>query len=319
MVEVIDERQLRDLVSVNADALAVVEEGFALLSRGEVTIAPIMGIEIPAHNGAMDAKTAYVRGWESFVVKISTRFFDNPSRGLPSGNGLMAVIDSQTGQTRAVLLDNGYLTTVRTALAGALAARHLACHEVDTVGVIGAGSQARWQLRALRLVRDFRRVLVWSRDRRHRRDYADAMGRELEREVVAVDTPEQAVREAQVVVSTTPATSPLIEAAWLHPGLHVTAMGADAAHKNEIDPRLLAGVDVLACDLNSQCLVRGELHHAARAGLISGDHPATELGDIIDGNRPGRESADQTTICDLTGVGVQDTAIARHAMARLSG
>lgn len=319
MVRVIDEKQLRDLVGMDSDALAAVEDGFARLGRGEVTIPPIMGIEIPEHNGAMDAKAAYVHGWDVFAVKVSTRFFDNPARGLPSGSGLMTLIDSTSGAIRAVLLDNGYLTTVRTALAGALAAKYLAPERIATVGVIGAGSQAAWQLRALPLVRAFRRVLVWSRNAERSRDYATTMSRELDRQVVAVDSPEQAVVEAQLLITTTPATAPLIPASWLHPGLHITAMGSDAAHKNELEPALLGAADILACDLNSQCLLRGELHHAARAGVIGGEHPARELGDIINASVPGRTAAEQTSICDLTGVGVQDTAIARHALARLTG
>ena len=283
---------------------------------GEVTLPPILGLEIPDANGAADAKAAYVRGWDRFAIKVSTRFFDNPRIGLPSAGGMMAVLDAGTGRVEAVLLDNGYLTTVRTALAGALAARHLAPERVATVGVLGAGGQARWQLRALRLVRDFRRVFVYGRDPERAGDCAREMAAELDCDVTVAETAEAAVRGADVVVTTTPATAPLLRAEWLGPGQHVTAMGSDAGHKNELEPAALAAADVLVCDAVAQCRERGELHHALAAGALPNADGVRELGAIVAGTVAGRENEDQITVADLTGVGVQDTAIARLALGR---
>lgn len=317
MTIVVTERELRQCVDVESEALQVVEDGFARLGRGEVTIPPILGLEIPEKNGAADVKAAYVKGWDSFAIKLSTRFFDNFKLGLASGSGMMALLDSETGRPRAILLDNGYLTTVRTALAGALAARYLAPAGVRTVGVIGAGSQARWQARALALVRSFERVLVFSRSEDHAEAYAEEMPGELNVPVETVSEPEALVRSSDVVLTTTPATEPLVQAQWLRPGMHVTAMGSDAPHKNELHPEVLGRADVLACDLKAQCLIRGELRHAVEAGVLSESAEIRELGAIIAGKAPGRETESQITVCDLTGVGVQDTAIARFAMDRV--
>lgn len=317
MTTVVTRDELTRCVGVDADALAVVEDGFARLGRGEVTIPPIMGLEIPEKNGAADVKAAYVSGWDSFAVKLSTRFFDNPERGLPSGSGLMALLDADTGRPRALLLDDGYLTTVRTALAGALAAKYLAREAVDTVGVVGTGSQARWQLSALALVCDFRQVLVFGRDMDAAEAYAEQMSSELDVPVSVAGDAASLVQASDVVVTTTPATEPVIRAEWLHPGVHVTAMGSDAAHKNELAPAVLGAADVLVCDLKAQCEARGELRHAQRAGVIAASEPVTELGSLVNGRARGRTGDDDITVCDLTGVGVQDTAIARYAMERV--
>lgn len=317
MPMVVTERELRQCVDLNLDALQAVADGFARLGRGEVTIPPILGLEVPEKNGAADVKAAYVSGWDSFAIKLSTRFFDNHKLGLPSGSGMMALLDSGTGRPRAILLDNGYLTTVRTALAGALAARYLAPDRVRTVGVIGAGSQARWQARALALVRNFDRVLVYSRSADRAEIFAEELPRELDVPVEAVEELEDLVRSSDVVLTTTPATEPLVQAQWLRPGMHVTAMGSDAPHKNELHPEVLRRADVLVCDLKAQCLIRGELRHAVEAGVLSENAEVRELGAIISGGSRGREDENQITVCDLTGVGVQDTAIARMAMERV--
>lgn len=314
MVTVVTESELRHCVTADAEALAIVEDGFARLGRGEATIPPIMGLEIPEKNGAADVKAAYVSGWEAFAIKISTRFFDNPRRGVPSGSGMMTLLDADTGQPRAILLDNGYLTTVRTALAGALAAKYLAPQRVATVGVIGAGSQARWQVAALRLVRPFDRVVVYGRDAERATRYVQEMADGLGVPVEAVDSAEALAQASDVIVTTTPATKPLLEGGWLRPGTHVSAMGSDAAHKNELAPSVFAVADVVACDLRDQCLQRGELRHAVAAGTVTQDHPAVELGALVNGGAPGRSDDQQITVCDLTGVGIQDTAIARYAL-----
>ncbi len=317
MMLIATESQLRECVELDADGLAAVEDGFARLDRGEADIPTIMGLEIPAKNGAADVKAAYVEGWDGFAIKISTRFFDNPERGLPSGSGMMTLFDSDTGQPRAVLPDNGYLTTVRTALAGALAAKYLARERLGTVAVIGAGSQARWQVEALALVRDFERVRVYSRDAGRAQAYVDDMAERLGKPVEAADSAEASVRGADVVITTTPAREPVVYADWLESGAHVTAMGSDAAHKNELEPAVLARADVLVCDLESQCRVRGELHHALQADALNSSNQVRELGTIVNGRIAGRENDAQISVCDLTGVGVQDTAIARLAVSRL--
>ena len=316
-IRIVTEAELRAAMALDLTAVEVVERAFAALAADGVVMPPILSMDLPAVNAEVDVKTAYIPGFDGFAIKVSPGFFDNPALGLPSLNGLMILFSAKTGLVEAVFLDNGYLTDIRTAAAGAVAARHLAHTEVETAGVIGTGVQARLQIRAAHLVRPFTRVLVHGRDPARAAacaaDLAAALGIAAE---VAPDA-ETLVRKAQLVVTATPARTPLIDAAWLHPGLHITAMGADQPGKSEIAPAALAAADLYVCDRVNQCETAGELEAARAVGLLTGITPP-ELGAIVAGQHPGRASQTDVTICDLTGTGAQDTAIASHA-ARVLG
>ncbi|HSM58381.1 MAG TPA: cyclodeaminase [Candidatus Sulfomarinibacteraceae bacterium] len=310
MVLILTEPQLRRCIGVNHEALDAVADGFNRLAAGQATMPPIMRLDVAEHNGEVDVKTAYLQGLDGFAVKLSSGFFNNHKLGLPSLSGLMILLSARTGFPQALLLDNGYLTDVRTGMAGALAARHLAPEQVSTAGVIGAGAQARYQMRALQLVRDFKRVLVYSRTPQNTRQYAEEMAASLERPVEPVASAEAVVRHSDVVVTTTPAKDPYLRAEWLHPGLHITAMGSDAEEKQELHPDVFRRAGLIVCDRKSQALRLGELHHAHDAGALPSQDQIIELGQLTSGELAGRQSSEQITICDLTGTGVQDTAIA---------
>jgi ectoine utilization protein EutC len=315
-ITILTEAEIRRCVALDTDALDAVAEGFTKLAAGEATVPPILRVDVPANNGEVDVKTAYVHGLDSFAIKIAAGFFDNRQLGLPTGSGMMVLVSAVTGRPEAVLLDNGYLTDVRTGIAGALAARHLARQQIATAGVIGSGMQARYQIRALRLVRDFQRLLVYGINPAEVDEYAAEMAAEPGIEVITAGSAEAVVRESDVVVTTTPSHTPVIMADWLHPGLHITCMGSDSEHKQEIDAAVFGRVDRIVCDRKAQCFRLGELHHALAAGVIREDSPIDELGELTSGSKPGRQSDDAITICDLTGVGVQDTAIALLAYRR---
>ena len=161
---ILTEADLRRIVPLDADAVACVEEAFAALATRPVSMPPILRLDIPEHRGEVDVKTAYVPGLDGFAIKISPGFFDNPKLGLPSLNGLMVLFSAKTGLVEALLLDNGYLTDVRTAAAGAVAAKHLARPDAAVATVLGAGVQARLQLKALTLVRPITQARIWARD-----------------------------------------------------------------------------------------------------------------------------------------------------------
>jgi ectoine utilization protein EutC len=310
---ILTEAELRRCVTLDAEVVDAIADAFNALASGRVVMPSILHMGLPEANGEVDVKTAYVPGLASFAIKVSPGFFDNPKRGLPSLSGMMILLSATTGRLEALLLDNGYLTELRTAAAGAVAARHLARADARIAGVLGAGSQARAQLAALKLVRPIERVLLWARDPAKAEAAADRLAEELALDVLPVDSAERLVLEADVVVTTTAARSPLVVADWLHRGLHITAMGSDATDKNELHPDVLRRADRLVCDSRAQCARLGELHHALAGG---GELAAIELGEITSGRRPGRQSDDQITVCDLTGTGVQDTAIAVLACAK---
>ncbi|MFZ2101909.1 MAG: cyclodeaminase [Oricola sp.] len=312
-VTVLTEADLRRVVTLDLAAIDAVEKAFVALATGKVVMPPVLSMAIPEANGEVDVKTAYIPGFDGFAIKISPGFFDNPKIGLPSLNGLMILFSAKTGLVEALLLDNGYLTDVRTAAAGAVAAKHLAPKTVETAGVMGAGAQARLQLQAAHLVRPFRRALVWGRDPAKAESCAADLEKALGIPVQAESDAARLVAESQLVVTTTPAEEPVLKAEWLHPGLHITAMGSDQSGKNEIDPIALVAADLYVADRVSQCEKLGELRSAIEAGIWTGGTPP-ELGEIITGAKPGRISDNDVTICDLTGTGAQDTAIATYAV-----
>jgi len=316
-IRIVTEADLRAAVGLDIGTVDVVEQAFTALADGEVVMPPILSMDLPAANGEVDVKTAYIPGFDGFAIKVSPGFFDNPKLGLPSLNGLMILFSAQTGLVRALFLDNGYLTDMRTAAAGAVAARHLAPQNVETAGVIGTGVQARLQMQAAHLVRPFKRLLVWGRDAAKAQTCAEDMAAQLGIGAQAVSDPAALVAESQLVVTTTPARDPVVQAGWLHPGLHIIAMGSDQEGKNEIDPKALIQADLYVADRVSQTAKLGELRSAQEAGLWDRGIPA-ELGQVITGQAPGRRGEEDITIADLTGTGAQDTAIASHVYQMLN-
>ncbi len=309
-ITILREAEIRQSAGLDLEALAAVEDGFTRLADGKAVMPPIMRIDVPEHNGEVDIKSAYLQGLDGFAVKMSSGFFDNHKLGLPSLGGMMILLSAKVGFPQALLLDNGYLTNVRTGLAGAIAAKYLAPKQVHTAGVIGAGKQGRFQMQGLKLVRDYDRLLVYDRLSEQVDKYVEEMTPVLGVDIIRAKSVEEVVRGSDVVVTTTPSKTPYLRAEWIHPGLHITAMGSDAESKNELEPAVLGRADLLVCDRKSQVFRLGEHHHALEAGVISEDDDILELGEITAGRHPGREDNTQITLCDLTGTGAQDTAIA---------
>lgn len=320
-VIILKENEIRGCVALDQEAVTAVAEGFVCLTEGKASLPPIIRVDVIENHGEVDIKTAFLHGRDFFAIKIASGFFDNPSIGLPYGSGMMVIINAKTGFLEALLLDNGYLTDLRTGLAGAIAAKYLAPSRVKTAGVIGSGVQARYQIHGLKLMRDFERLLVYGIVPDQVDQYVDEMRQALGIKVEKCASPEEVVMQSDVVVTTTPSRQPYLKAEWLHPGLHITCMGADGEHKQELHADVIGRADRLVCDSKAQCFRLGELHHALKGGVIKEDDEISELGELISGRKPGRQSDTEVTICDLTGVGVQDTAIAllTYERARAKG
>ncbi len=299
-------------VPLNEELIPIIEEAFKSLSKGETTMPPIMRIDIEKYHGESDVKAAYIEGLDSFAIKIASGFFDNPQLGLPSSNGLMVLIDSQTGVIKSVLLDEGYLTDLRTAIAGAIATKYLSNIHSNSVGIIGAGIQAKLQLKAIMLVRKIKKITIWARDISKANHFISTL-HDLNLEITSSNSCEELANNSEIIVTTTPSKSPLLDYNWIRKGTHITAMGSDAEHKNELDPKMIKLCDKYISDYQSQTSVLGELHHAIQKNIISSNTKFADLGDVIMNPKLGRNNKDDITICDLTGTGVQDTAIARHA------
>ncbi len=310
----LNEKEIRSCVGLDLEALAAVEDGFTRLARGEAILPAPIGIDVPERHAEIHVKTAYVKGLDGFALKIASGFYKNPELGLPVSSGLMLLLSAATGRPQALLLDNAYLTEIRTALAGAIAAKHLAKRKIETVGVVGAGMQARFQVQALKLVREFRRVLVYARKQEAVDSYIKDVSSTLGVEVVSAQSISDLVRASDVVVTATPAREPLVFENDLHPGIHITAMGSDGPGKQELDPGVLARAHRVVCDSKSQSARLGEMQQAR----LRDDAAPVELGQVTAGLEPGRRDDSEITVCDLTGLGVQDTAIAVYAFAKAS-
>ncbi len=317
-MRILTEADLRQIIALELESVACVEDVFRALASGGVSMPPILRLDIPAERGEVDVKTAYIPGIDSFAIKVSPGFFNNPSIGLPSTNGLMIQFSAKTGLIEALLLDNGYLTDVRTAAAGAVAAKYLARENARVATIIGAGMQAGMQLEALTLVRPITEARIWARNFDSAKKAAQNFTQKLGIPVTAIADAKEACDGTDIIVTTTPSETPLIKAEWLAPGQHVTAMGSDAEHKNEIDPTLFQRSIIYVADSLSQTRRLGELHHAISAGIVAADTVFPELGQIVLNAPTFQRKAEDITFCDLTGTGVQDTAIARLATERAS-
>jgi ornithine cyclodeaminase len=316
MLRLIHEAELRAVVTPER-AVAAMRDAFRADGEGRTTVPPVINLDIPSKHGEFHVKTAHIDGVPHVAVKIASGFYDNPARGLPTGSGMMAVFDAGTGLPVALLLDNGFLTDIRTGAAGAVAADVLARRSIATVGVIGSGIQARHQVNGLRTVRAVQRLVAWSPNRGRLNTYCDEM-RAGGLDTHAASSVEEVCAEADVLVTATPARAALVRAEWLREGMHVTAAGSDSPGKQELTADCLHRADLVVVDRLTQCAAFGELRHALDAALLTEADVHADLGAIVAGRRLGRTTDRQITIADLTGVGFQDTAIASAVLGWLN-
>ncbi len=298
------------------DTIKVVEEGFKAFNSGKAVIPFPLGLEIKENRGEVHIKPGYLKGSDKYCIKIASGFYDNPKIGLPSSGGMILLFDARTGAPRSLLVDRGFITDMRTAGAGALATRCLAKKSVEAVAVIGTGLQARLQIEALSKVRDFRVLKVWGRTLANVERYVEDMRQKLKAEILPVGSAEEAVRNSEVVVTATTSTSPLVKKEWVDKGMHITAMGADSPEKQELETGVLGLADKIVVDSVKQCVKLGEVHHAVDDGTISVEDIHAELGEILLGLKSGRSSEEEITVCDLTGIAVQDVVTSQLVYER---
>jgi ornithine cyclodeaminase/alanine dehydrogenase-like protein (mu-crystallin family) len=310
---ILDESDIRGLVDADMARLAVAG-AFRALHRGEATLPSVISLPFKDPEGVAHIKAGHLHDDAVWTVKLSADF--DPGDGEATRHsGLMLVSSASDGTLVGVLLDNGYLTELRTGAAGAIAADLLARPDVATTAIVGAGSQARFQLEALLKVRPIENVRVASRSRERAQAFVAEIETRFGLAACLCNSVEEAVRGAGIVITATPATSPVVSAHWLDPGTHVTAVGSDEPTKHELAPEVLARANVIVVDDRSQAARFGELHHAVESG-VSTEAEVVTLGELLEGVAQGRASAEDVTVADLTGVGVQDAAIAALVMRR---
>lgn len=290
-------------------AFAAVEEAFKAFSAGQIVVPPVGYLPFDDPPGDVHIKFGHRRGDEVFVIKIASGFYENPKLGMPSSNGMMLVFDATTGIPLAVLQDEGILTDIRTAIAAALVGYRARPGKGKKVGVVGAGIQAKRQIECVRFLDPESEFRVWSRREEAARKLVADLGDGFGRISVESDLP-ALCGWAEFIHTTTPAADPVIESGWIGPGTHITAVGADAPGKQELDVEILARADLILVDSKEQCVDHGEVRTAWEKGRIE-DQVLMEFGAYLSAGEKPALTVDSITVADLTGIAPQDIAISK--------
>ncbi len=314
METVIAYEQIRQILdrALPLDLIKYLEEAFISYSNEDAIVPPVGTLQFQSPPGEVHIKYGYIKNESHYVVKIASGFYDNPSLGLPSGNGLNIVFSQETGMLDAILMDKGYLTDIRTALAGAVVAKHLQPIRVNTIGIVGTGIQARMQLENLRNVVNCKNVIVYGRSREGLAKYkSDIDQKELGFEIETTEDASYLAKHCNLIVTATTSKDAIIMADDIKPGTLIIAVGADTEGKQELDIQLVAQADLLVLDSTSQCISHGEIHKAYNKGLLE-NSIMMELGEILVKGIDRNQEA--IIIADLTGIATQDMQISKYIL-----
>lgn len=307
-MKIINLEQIKEALKT-IDIIPAIEKAFVAYSHGNAVVPPVGELLFKNPPGDVHIKYGYIVGDDYYIIKIASGFYDNPKLNLPSSNGLMLLFSQKTGAVLGILLDEGYLTDLRTAAAGAIAAKYLAPSRISNIGIIGTGIQARLQLIFLAKITNCRNAIVWGRSL----EKLTSFQAEMEQEGFSIQSTQEiefVTSDCNLIATTTPSTFPLLLTTQIKKGTHITAIGADSPHKQELDSNIFEKANIIVADSIAQCIERGDIAHAIKNGVIQQDK-LVELGAIISGKSPKRTSEEQITIADLTGLAVQDIAIAK--------
>ena len=288
-------------------AARVISEAYVASSSGHVQTGDVVHLSFPESNGDCHVKSGHILHTDTYVIKIASGFYDNPSKGLPSSNGMMLAFSATSGEPVAILRDEGWLTDMRTGLGGAIATKALANEDAEKVLIIGSGIQARFQAKCLASLMPSRsfNFNIWGRNE----DAVKVLVEELRGQSLNADVAknlDEQVSLADIIITTTPATSALFGDNLVKPGTHITAIGADTHGKQELPTSLIESASLLVCDMMSQSLNHGEFQVINDTNLSQN---VLELGNILSNSCAGRTSDNDITIADLTGIAAQDIAI----------
>jgi len=316
MMKVLGLDEIKSRIDI-AKMIQSIEDGFVLYSDDKVVVPPVGFLNFKEPPGDVHIKYGYVKGDDVYVLKVASGFYDNEKLGVPFADGVILIFSQQTGHLMLVLHDECWLTDMRTAAAGAVAARHLAPNDIHNIGIVGTGTQARMQLELLKDVVDCQSCLVWGRDADKVQKMIADLGasktiQDWGLELKAASDIDELASECNLIVTTTSAREALVRADHVRPGTHITAMGSDDHGKQELAADLLAKADRVVADSISQCVDHGECFHALKDKMIEEDS-ILELGNIIKNPELGRSNDKQITVADLTGIAIQDIQIAKMA------
>lgn len=302
---ILTQSEVKECLSMK-DAIEAVKTAYTAFANGRVQMPGVQHLDVHKYKGEVDVKSGFVEDFGLIGTKIATGFYENVKKGYPPGIAVIVLLDMETSMPLAIM-DGTYITAYRTGAAGAVAAQVLARKNSRTVGILGAGTQGRMQLLALQEIFDIQHVKIWDIDR----GLAEQYQKEIPIEVEVVEDPNQIVPGADIIVTATPSRKALINASGIHEGLHINAIGADGPGKQELDSAIMTKASKIVVDSLLQCRRIGEIQHALGEGLITDSSIHAEIGEILNGDKVGRESDDEITIFDATGLSAQDIAAAK--------
>ncbi|UTW54889.1 hypothetical protein [Kordiimonas sp. SCSIO 12610] len=312
-MEIIGKNQIETILE-KADLFPAIKDAFINFSLGNVTTPPVGYLPFPEVNGDLHIKYGHIKGDDTFVIKISSGFYDNPKLGLPSSNGLMMVLSAKTGEPIALLLDEGMLTDTRTAIAGAIASYTLKPAASSVIGIIGTGIQARLQLFYLSKLIPNAKIYVWGRNTENTQKYLNDIAH-MGLAATACSSLETLCNKANIIITTTPSTEAIVLDNWVQPGTHITAVGADAPGKQELDAAIFKRAAFTVFDSKEQCIHHGEASHSE---IEFHDRNSAELGAILNDPKLYRRQERDISVADLTGIAAQDIAIAKAVWQQAS-
>ena len=285
-------------------------EAYMAYSSGNAIQPPIVSMEFRDDNGEMDIKSGYSGLNKTVGVKILSGFWDNPRNfDLPISMGLMTLFDGRSGRPLCVL-EAGMITYYRSAAAGAYAATLLARKDAARLAVIGTGGLARMHLIATKQYFDIRDAYIYSNAPEQKAKYiADFQAQYPDIRFHDCTTAQEAVEQADIITTATPANKAIVMDAWIRSGTHINAFGCDMTGKQELEPSIFTHAKVVVDNL-TECVRRGETQHCIREGLLKQEDIHAEIGEIALGQKPGRINDHEITIFDSTGMSLQDISTA---------
>ncbi|WFU50166.1 ornithine cyclodeaminase family protein [Sinorhizobium terangae] len=301
--------EVRRLIGMT-EVIGAVEEAYKAFNNHQVEQPDYIGMHLPSPRGEIDFKLGYYKANEVISMKASSGgFIDNPTAyGVPSGMGTILLFDARSCALICIM-DGSLITGLRTGASGAVSVKALARKNARTVASIGTGNQARMQIRAVNEIMKIEEIHAWD-------SHPDTLSRykaEIESEfgipVIMANSKKEAVEQADILITTTRGKGSLVEADWVKPGTHIVAIGTDQRGKQELDPELFRNAKIIV-DSISQCSEKGETWHPLNKNIITKDDIHGEIGEVLLGRKPGRESEDEITIFDSTGMAIQDNTTA---------
>jgi alanine dehydrogenase len=305
---ILNKQEIEKLIDMHR-VLRIVEDAFQAQAQGKIQMPAKIYLHLDKYDGDFRAMPAYIEGMEACGIKWVNVHPKNRRFGLPAVMAIIILSDPKTGFPLAIM-DGTYITNLRTGASGGIAAKYLARHDSAVVGLVGCGAQARTQLLALKELFRIKFVYVWGNKLEYARKFLKDTG-VFKLNMQIKDKISDCVRNADIVVTTTPVRKPIVKSEWIRYGTHINAIGADAKGKEELEPKLLKRAKIVVDDWQQTCH-SGEINVPLSQGIITKKDIYATLGEVLTGKKKGRKTAKEITIFDSTGLAICDVAVANY-------